>query len=142
MDGVAAITASDGGHADAALVRRFRQVQTERERTAVFADVVHQHRDAVLGCCAERLWPDADAAIYAASDVLVAARLAMADPAKLARPDRLRGWLLGIAATDSLAPGLPARIDHVNWDAVHAHVAADVPDLRDSREAGLAAALA
>jgi DNA-directed RNA polymerase specialized sigma24 family protein len=98
----------------------------------VFADVVRQHRDAVLGCCAERLWPDADAAVAAACDVLIAARLVMADSAKLARPDRLRGWLLGIAANDGLTPGLPARIDDINWEAVHAHVAADVPDMRES----------
>jgi DNA-directed RNA polymerase specialized sigma24 family protein len=130
--GVAAITVSDGGHADAALVRRFRQAQTERERTAVFADVVREHRDAVLGCCAERLWPDADAAVVAACDVLVAARLAMADPAKLARPDRLRGWLLGIAAGASLTSGLPAGIGDVNWEAVRARVAAGVPEMRDS----------
>jgi DNA-directed RNA polymerase specialized sigma24 family protein len=130
--GVAAITASDARHADAALVQRFRLAQTERERTAVFAAVVRQHRDAVLGCCAERLWPDADAAVAAAGDVLIAARLAMADPAKLSRPDRLQGWLLGIAASDGLTSGLRARIDDVNWEAVHAHVDADVPDRRES----------
>ena len=126
------MTTSDARHADAALVLRFRHAQTERERTAVFADVVRQHGDAVLGCCAARLWPDADAAIAAACDVLIAARLVMADSAKLARPDRLRGWLLGIAANDGLTSGLPARIADINWEAVHAHVAADVPDMRDS----------
>ncbi|MDX6419060.1 MAG: hypothetical protein QOG28_3680, partial [Trebonia sp.] len=132
MNGVAAMTTSDARHADAALVLRFRHAQTERERTAVFADVVRQHGDAVLGCCAARLWPDADAAVAAACDVLIAARLVMADSAKLARPDRLRGWLLGIAASDGLTSGLPARIADINWEAVHAHVAADVPDTRDS----------
>src|SRR6202044_2173472 len=96
MDGVTTITAHDGGRADAALVQRFRQSQTTRERTAVLADVVRQHRHPVLCSCAERLWPDADAAVAAAAGVFAAARLAMADSAKLPHPDRLRGWLLGI----------------------------------------------
>ena len=125
------MTASDGRHADAALVRRFRQAQTRRERTAVFADVVRQHGDAVLGRCAERLWPDADAAVAAACDVLTAARLVMADPAKLARPDQLRGWLLGIAVSEGLTSGVP-RIDDINWEAVNARAAADIPEMRDS----------
>ena len=129
---MAAIATSDEGQADAALVLRFRQAQTERERTAVFADVVEQHGDAVLGCCTERLWPDADAAVAAAGGVLVAARLAMADTAKLARPNRLRSWLLGIAANGGLTSVPPLRIAAINWEAVHAHVAADVPDLRHS----------
>jgi hypothetical protein len=116
--GVAAITARSGGHADAVLVRRFRQAQTERERAAVFAELVRRHRDAVLGCCAERLWPDADAAV--------------ADSEKLPRPDRLRAWLLGIAGNNALTSGLPARIDDINWEAVQAHVARDVPEMRDS----------
>jgi DNA-directed RNA polymerase specialized sigma24 family protein len=131
MDGVAAITTSDARRADAALVRRFRQAQTEQERTAVFADVVRQHRDAVLCCCAELLWPDADAAVAAAGDVLIAARLAMADPAKLARPDRLGGWLLGIAG-DGLTSARPAGIDDINWEAMRARVAAEVPAPRES----------
>ena len=38
------------------------------------ADVVRQHRQAVLCSCTERLWPDADAAVDAAAGVLVAAR--------------------------------------------------------------------
>ena len=53
MNGVATITAHDGGQADAALVQRFGQSQTTGERTAVFADVVRQHRHAVLSSCAE-----------------------------------------------------------------------------------------
>ncbi len=126
------MTASDGRHADAALVRRFRHAQTRRERTAVFADVAARHGDAVLGRCAERLWPDADAAVAAACDVLVAARLAMADPAKLARPDQLRGWLLDITVSHVLPSGLPARIDDINWEAVNARAAAGVPEMRDS----------
>src|SRR5271169_2344018 len=115
MNEVPIITAHDRGRADAALVQRFRQAQTARERTAVFADVVRQHRHAVLCSCAERLWPDADAAVAAAAEVLVAARLAMADSAKLPHPNRLRGWLLGIAAQACPTPGLPARIDDLNW---------------------------
>jgi hypothetical protein len=126
------MTASDGRHADAALVRRFRHAQTRRERTAVFADVAARHGDAVLGRCAERLWPDADAAVAAACDVLVAARLVMADPAKLARPDQLRGWLLDITVSHVLPSGLPARIDDINWEAVNARAAAGVPEMRDS----------
>src|SRR5690348_6489222 len=113
--GVTRMTAGDGRHADAALVRRFRQAQTRRNRAAVFADVVRRHGDAVLGRCAERLWPDADAAVAAACDVLIAARLVMADPAKMARPDQLRGWLLGIS--DGLPSGPPARIDDIDWAA-------------------------
>jgi len=125
---VAFITAHDRGRADSALVRRFRQAQTKRERTAVFAEVVHQHRDAVLGWCADRLWPDADAAVAAAGDVLIVAALAMADPAKLARPERLRSWLLGIAHY-ALTSGLPERLDDIAWDAVQARVTADVPEM-------------
>ena len=132
MNGVATITAHDGGRADAALVRRFRQSQTTRERTAVLADVVRQHRHAVLCSCAGRLWPDADAAVAAAAGVFAAARLAMADPAKLPRPDRLRGWLLGIAAQARPVPGPPARIDDVNWDAVRARIALGPPEMQDS----------
>jgi DNA-directed RNA polymerase specialized sigma24 family protein len=132
VNGVTPMTASDGRHADAALVQRFRQAPTERERAAVFAVVVALHSEAVLGRCAERLWPDADAAVVAARDVLVAARLAMADPAKLPRPDQLRGWLLGIAVSDGLTPGLPARIDDITWEAVNACAAAGVPEMRDS----------
>jgi len=128
MSGVAFITTNDLGQTDAALVLRFKQAQTERERTAVFADVIRHHGEAVLGCCAQRLWPDADAAVAAAGDVLIAARLAMADSAKLARPDRLRDWLLGIAVYD----GLPARIDDIDWEAVQAHDACDTPGTRDS----------
>src|SRR3981189_3374396 len=130
MNGVATITAHDGEWADAALVQRFRQSQTTRERTAVFADVVRQHRHAVLASCAERLWPDADAAVAAAARVLVAARQAMADSTKLPRPDRLRGWLLGIAAQAWLVPGQPARIDDVNWEAVRARIAGGTPEMR------------
>jgi DNA-directed RNA polymerase specialized sigma24 family protein len=129
---VASITANDRGHADAALVRRFRQAQTKRERTGVFADAVRQHREALLCFCAERLWPDADAAVAAAADVLIAARLAMADPVKLPRPDRLRGWLLGVAAQDCRTPGQPARIEDIDWDAVRARAVADVPEMPDS----------
>ena len=129
---VASITANDRGHADAALVRRFRQAQTKRERTGVFADVVRQHREALLCYCAERLWPDADAAVAVAADVLIAARLAMADPVKLPRPDRLRGWLLGIAAQDCRTPRQPARIEDIDWEAVRARAVADVPEMPDS----------
>ena len=134
MNGVATITAHDEGRADAALVQRFRQSQTTPERTAVFADVVREHRHAVLCSCAERLWPDADAAVAAAAGVLVAARLAMADPAKLPRPDRLRGWLLGIAAQAHPVPGRPARIDDVDWEAVRARIAVGTREMRDSPE--------
>jgi hypothetical protein len=126
MNGVAFITANDRGHADAALVKRFRRAQTKRERTAVFAAVVRQHRDAVLCSCTERLWPDADAAVAAASDVLITARLTMADPAKLPRPDRLHGWLLAVADQACVMPGLAARIAEINWEAVRA---ADVPEV-------------
>src|ERR1700678_2180136 len=132
MNGVATITAHDGGRSDAALVQRFRQSKTTRERTAVFADVIRQHRDAVLCSCAERLWPDADAAVAAAAGFLLAARLAMADPAKLPRPDRLRGWLLGIAAEACPIPGQPGRIDDVNWEAVRARIAAGTREMPDS----------
>ena len=132
MNGVATITAHDGGRADAALVQRFRQSQTTRERTAVLADLVHQHRRAVLCSCAERLWPDADAAVAAAAGVFAAAGLAMADSAKLPRPDRLRDWLLGIAAQARPVPGQPARIDDVNWEAVRARIALGTPEMRDS----------
>ena len=129
---VASITANDRGHADAALARRFRQAHTKRERTGVFADVVRQHREALLCFCAGRLWPDADAAVAAAGDVLIAARLTMADPVKLPRPDRLRGWLLGIAAQDCRTPGQPARVEDIDWDAVRARAVADVPEMPDS----------
>jgi hypothetical protein len=130
MNGVATITAHNGGRADAALVQRFRQSQTTRERTAVFADVVRQHGHAVLCSCARRLWPDADAAIAAAAGVLVAARLAMADPARRPRSDRWRDWLLAVAAQTGPTPGQPARIDHVDWEAVRARLAAgrELPD--------------
>src|ERR1700677_1744293 len=132
MNGVATITAHDGGRSDAALVQRFRQSKTTRERTAVFADVVRQHRHAVLRSCAGRLWPDADAAVAAAAGVLAAARLAMADPAKLPRPDRLGGWLLAIAAQAGPTPGQPGRIDDVNWEAVRARIAAGTREMPDS----------
>jgi hypothetical protein len=139
VNGVVFITGNGRGRADAVLVRRFRRARNNRERAAVFAAVVREHRDAVLGCCAERLWPDADAAVAAAGDVLIVAHLAMADPAKLTRPDRLRDWLLGIAAHDGLTSGLPARINDINWAAVQAYVAADVPDMQSSvaRQASL-----
>jgi DNA-directed RNA polymerase specialized sigma24 family protein len=126
------MTAHDGGDADVALVRQFRQAQTRRESAAVFADVVRQHRGAVLAFCAERLWPDGDAAVAAAGDVFIAASLAMADSAKLARPELLRVWLLGIAAHGGLASSQPARIDDINWEMLQAQVATDVPELRDS----------
>jgi DNA-directed RNA polymerase specialized sigma24 family protein len=99
----------------------------------VFDGVVREHRDTVLGWCAERLWPDADAAVAAARDVFLVAYRAMADPAKLARPDRLRGWLLGIAAYPELASGLSPGIDAINWGALQAGIAADVPDSPDTR---------
>ena len=118
------IATSDRGQPDAALVRRFRQAVAKRVRAAVFDRVVREHRDAVLGCCAERLWPDADAAVTAAHDAFIVAYLAMDDPAKLARPDRLRDWLLGIAAEGALASGLAARIDAVHWEALQADIAA------------------
>src|SRR5690348_7932606 len=120
MNEVAFMTANDGGDADAALVRRFRQAQTRQESAVAFADVVRRHRDAVLACCAERLWPDGDAAVAAAGDVFIAASLAMADSAKLARPDLLRGWLLGIAAHGGLTSGQPTRIDDIDWEALQA----------------------
>ncbi len=128
LNGVGSITRNDRGQTDAALVRRFRQAVARRDRAAVFDGVVRRHRDAVLGLCAERLWPDADAAVAAARDVFVVAYLAMADPAKLARPDRLRDWLLGIAADGGLASGLPAGVDAIDWRALPARIAADVPD--------------
>jgi outer membrane biosynthesis protein TonB len=131
MNGVATITAHDGGRADAGPGHRFRQSQTTRERTAEFGDVFRQHRHAVLSACAERLWPDADAAIAAAVGVLVAARLAMADPARRPRPDLVRGWLLAIAAQACPAPGQPAGIGYVDWEAVRARVAVGPQDLRD-----------
>ena len=131
MNGVATITAHDGGRADAGPGHRFRQSQTTRESTAEFGDVFRQHRHAVLSACAERLWPDADAAIAAAAGVLVAARLAMADPARRPRPDLVRGWLLAIAAQACPAPGQPAGIGHLDWEAVRARVAVGPPDLRD-----------
>ncbi len=131
MNGVATITAHDGGRADAGPGHRFRQSQTTRERTAEFGDVFRQHRHAVLSACAERLWPDADAAIAAAAGVLVAARLAMADPARRPRPDLVRGWLLAIAAQACPAPGQLAGIGHVDWEAVRARVAVGPQDLRD-----------
>jgi DNA-directed RNA polymerase specialized sigma24 family protein len=126
------MTANDGGDADAALVRRFRQAQTRQESAAVFAGVVRQHRDAVLARCAERLWPDADAAVAAAGDVFIAASLALADPAKLARPDLLRAWLAGIAAHGGLTSGQPARIDDIDWAALQAGAATGVSGPRDS----------
>ena len=131
MNGVATITAHDGGRADAGPGHRFRQSQTTRERTAEFGDVFRQHRHAVLSACADRLWPDADAAIAAAAGVLVGARLAMADPARRPRPDLVRGWLLAIAAQACPAPGQPAGIGHLDWEAVRARVAVGPPDLRD-----------
>lgn len=132
MNGVATITAHDGGRADAALAQRFRQSQTTQERTAVFADVVREHGRAVLCSCAERLWPDADAAVAAAAGVLVSARLAMADPAKRPRSDLARGWLLGIAAEACPLPGQSARLDAVNGEAVRARLAADALETPDS----------
>jgi len=136
MNGVAFITTNDGAQADAELVLRFRQALTERERTAVFADVVRQHGGAVLGSCAQWLWPDADAAVAAARGVLIAARLAMADSAKLTHPDRLRDWLLGIAGCGGLTSGPSATIDDINWAAVQAHDARDTPEMPDSLAIG------
>jgi hypothetical protein len=123
------------GQADAALVTRFRQAVARRDRAAAFDRLVRVHRDAVLGRCTERLWPDADAAVAAARDVFVAGYLAMADPAKLARPDLLQDWLLGIASYGELGSLLPAGIDGINWGALQAGIAADAldnPDTRDS----------
>ncbi len=117
------MTANDGGDADAALVLRFRQAQTRQESAAVFANVVRRHRDEVLACCAERLWPDADAAVAAAGDVFIAAGLAMADSAKLAHPDLLRAWLVGIMAHG---------IHDIDWEALQADVAANFSELRES----------
>ncbi|TVZ05016.1 hypothetical protein EAS64_10355 [Trebonia kvetii] len=120
------MTANDGGDADAALVLRFRQAQTRQESAAVFANVVRRHRDEVLARCAERLWPDADAAVAAAGDVFIAAGLAMADSAKLARPDLLRAWLVGIEAHG---------IHDIDWEALQADVAAHFSELRESSAA-------
>jgi hypothetical protein len=128
-------TGNDRGQADAALVRRFRQAVRKRDRAAVFDAVVREHRDAVLARCTERLWPDADAAVAAAHDLLVVAYLAMADPAKLARPELLRDWLLGIADFGQLAPGLPVPLDAVNWAALHTSITGYVPDQPDMRGA-------
>jgi len=108
MNGVTFIATNDGEQADAALVGRFRQAVAKRVRAAVFDQVVREHRDALLGRCAERLWPDADASIAAAYDAFMVAYLAMDDPAKLPRPERLRDWLLGIAAEGEPASGPPA----------------------------------
>jgi hypothetical protein len=130
------IAGNDRGQDDAALVRRFREAVAKRDRGAVFDRVVRKHRDAVLGWCTERLWPDADAAVAAARDVLIVAYLAMGDPAKLARPDRLRDWLLGIAAYGGLASGPPAGVDAVHWGALEAGIGADeldAPDKPDMR---------
>ena len=127
------ITGNDRGQADAALVRRFRQAVTKRDRAAVFDGVVREHRDAVLARSTERLWPDADAAVTAARDLFVVAYLAMADPAKLAHPDCLRDWLLGIADHAELAAGLSAGINAVNWRALQASIEAGVPDKPDMR---------
>ncbi|WP_300607168.1 hypothetical protein [Trebonia sp.] len=124
-------TANERGQTDAALVRRFRQAATKRARAAVFGCVVREHRDAVLGRCAARLWPDADAAVAAARDVFLVAYVAMRDPAKLARPGRLRDWLLGIVVDRGLASGLPARADAVNWEILQAGIADDEPDKPD-----------
>jgi len=129
------ITGNDRGQADAALVRRFRQAVAKRDRAAVFDGVVREHRDAVLARYTERLWPDADAAVAAARDLFVVAYLAMADPAKLAHPDCLRDWLLGIADHAELASGLPAGINGINWRALQAGIEAgvlDKPDMRGS----------
>ncbi len=131
MSGVAFTTANERGQTDAALVRRFRQAATKRARAAAFGWVVREHRDAVLGRCAARLWPDADAAVAAARDVFLVAYVAMRDPAKLARPDRLRDWLLGIVVDRGLASGLPARADAVNWEMLQAGIADDEPDKPD-----------
>lgn len=51
---MAAIAASDREQADAALVRRFRQAQAEREGTAVFTDVVCQSDDEMQDSLARR----------------------------------------------------------------------------------------
>jgi hypothetical protein len=130
---VGSITTNDRGQTDAALVRRFRQAVTKRFRVTVFDRVVRRHRDAVLSRCAERLWPDADAAVAAAHAVLVVAYLSMADPAKLARPERLRDWLTGIAARSQFAPGLPAGSYAIDWEALQAGIAADAPGKPDMR---------
>jgi len=110
MNGAAIITGHHEGRADGAPTRRFRQFPTTHERTATFAHDDRQHRHAVLSACAERLWPDADAAVDAAAGVLVAARLNR-EPARggaagpAGRPDAparqafLRSWLDRIVAT-------------------------------------------
>ncbi len=97
----------------------------------MFDGMVREHRDAVLGRCAERLWPDADAAVGAARDVLIVAYLAMADPAKLARPARLGDWLLAIADHGELASGLSGGIDAIDWGTLQASIAADAADMPD-----------
>ena len=99
------ITGNDRRQTDAALVRRFRQAVAKRDRAALFDAVVREHRDAVLARCTGQLWPDADAALAAARDLFITAYLAMGDPAKLARPELLREWLLGLADHGELAPG-------------------------------------
>jgi len=134
VNGVAKITTIDLGQTDAALVRRFRQAVTKRARAAAFDRVVRTHRDAVLGRCAERLWPDADAAVAAAHDVFIIAYQAMADPAKLGHPDRLRDWLLAIEAHGELTSRLPAGIDAINWVALQASITASGPETPGSAE--------
>jgi hypothetical protein len=124
------ITRNDRGQTDAALVRRFRHAVSKRDRAAAFDAVVRAHRDAVLGRCAERLWPDADAAVAAAHDVFIVAYQAMADPTKLGRPDRLRDWLLAIAGQGGLGSGLPAGAGAINWGKLRARIASEVPDTR------------
>lgn len=110
MNGAEIITGHHQGRADGALARRFRQSQTTHERTAAFPDDDRQHRHAVLSACAERLWPDADAAVDAAAGLLVAARLnggpvrggavgSSAGPDAPARQAALRQWLDRIVAT-------------------------------------------
>jgi hypothetical protein len=126
------ITGNDRGQADAALVRRFRQAVAKRDRAAVFDAVVRDHRDAVLARYTERLWPDADAAVTAARDLFIVGYLAMSDPAKLTRPDRLRDWLLGISDHAELLSGLATGINALNWRALEASIEAGVPDMRGS----------
>jgi len=84
------------GPSDAELVARALAARTPAERTAAFGDIADRYRAAVLRWCSARL-PDGGAAQDVGQATFAEAFGSLARGAGPRDPDRLGGWLIGIA---------------------------------------------